>query len=193
PGLGLDLDGWYAAEPAILRLLDAPEEDPRFTVAQLRDALARATGRSLTTPDPARYQRAIDVTLELLATAVQPLVRTSDDPRDAQARQTLASLEQARTNPPAPLAPEACAYLNRILLAQVHGRLFHRLGGLPRALGLLLVETRMARAASNDGRSLDAAQLAVVLVPWWSLAGHGAVVAALRMAAPTLEDLFIHA
>ncbi len=193
PGLGLDLDGWYAAEPAILRLLDAPEEDPRHTVAQLRDALARATGRSLAAPDPVRYQRALDTTLELLATTVRTLVRTRDDPRDAQARQALASLERARTTPPAPLAPEACAYLNRILQAQVHGKLFHRLGGLPRALGLLLVEVHMARAASDAGRSLDAAQLAAVLVPWWSLAGHGAVVAALRTAAPTLEAIFVNA
>jgi Fe-S-cluster containining protein len=196
PGLGLDLDGWYGAEPAILRLLEAPDEDPRETVAQLRDALARATGRALPTPDPQRYEQAMDVTIGLLAAALQPLVvPSSDDPREALPAQALGWLERASATPPAPLTPGAQAHLNAVLRAQVFGRLFHRSGGLPRAAGLFLVEVRMARcaAAQSDGGALDAAAVAGVLAPWWNLAGHGAVVHSLRLAAPTLEQIFTNA
>lgn len=196
PGLGLGLDGWYDAEPAILRLLDAPTEDPRQTVAQLRDALARATGRSLPTPDHDRYEEAMGVTMDLLATTLKTLVRPpSDDPRDALPGQALSWIEAARGTPPAPLAPGAQAHLNAVLRAHVFGKLFHRMGGLPRALGLLLLEIRVARSATAcpDGAPLDAAIVAEVLAPWWNLAGHGTVIRSLRTAAPTLEQIFTNA
>lgn len=195
PGLGLDLAGWTNAEPAILRLLEAPEEDPRQTVAQLRDALARATGRALPVPDDARYQQAVAVTLELLLAALRTIVSPpSDDPRDALPGQAIRWIERAQDSEPAPLDPAAQSYLNLVLRSLIFGRAFHRMGGLPRATGLLLLEQHLGRcAATRSGDRIHAAELAAVLVPWWNLAGHGAVAQALRLAAPALEDIFTHA
>ncbi len=196
PGLGLDLDGWYGAEPAILRLLDAPDEDPRHTVAQLRDALARATGRSLSPPKPEHYDAAMDVVIDLLATTLRTMTAPpSSDPRAALPGRAVGWFEAAMAAQPAPLDAGACAYLNEILRSQVAGKLFHRMGGMPRALGLFLVDVHMARAALADdqGSALSAAQLSGVLAPWWNMAGHRDVVQALKLAAPTLEDIFSHA
>jgi len=196
PGLGLDLDGWYSAEPAILRLLEAPDEDPRQTVAQLRDALARATGRSLPAPSDEHYQAAMAVVLALLATTLRSMAPPpSSDPRAALPGRAVAWFEAAMATQPAPLDAGAQAYLNEILRSQVFGKLFHRMGGLPRALGLFLVDVHMARAAlaSDDGSALGAAQLSAVLAHWWNMAGHRDVVQALKLAGPTLEDIFIDA
>jgi len=196
PGLGVDLDGWYDAEPAILRLLDAPDEDPRQSVVQLRDALARATGRSLPAPDDERYRDATAVVLALLTTTLRSMKPPpSSDPRAALPGRAASWLETAMSSKPAPLTPDAQAYLNEILRSQIVGKLFHRMGGMPRALGLFLVEVHMARAALADeqGSALDAAQLSSVLAPWWNMAGHRDVVRVLELAAPTFEDIFIYA
>ncbi len=196
PGLGLDLDGWYGAEPAILRLLEAPDEEPRQTVAQLRDALARATGRSLPAPDDERYQAAVAVVLALLATTLRSMVPPpSSDPRAALPGRAVSWLEAAMAAQPAPLDSNAQAYLNEILRSWIVGKLFHRKGGMPRALGMFLVEVHMARAAlaEEQGSSLSAAQLSSVLAPWWNMAGHRDVVQVLELAAPTFEDIFIYA
>ncbi len=196
PGLGLDLDGWERSEPAVLALLDAPHEPPRQTVAQLRDALARAVGRSLPPADEHRYRRAVHTTLELLGSALQPLDQPdSTDPRARLPGQATGWLRAALAQEPGPLSPTARAWLNQILRSEVLGKGFHRRGGLPRALGLLLAEVHMARAAlaRDDGAALDAAALSGVLTPWWNLAAHGAVVQALRLAAPTLQEIFLNA
>ncbi len=196
PGLGLDLEGWYRSEPAILALLDAPHEPPEASVAALREALARATGRSLPAPDPTRYRESLDLLLRALTLALEPLAAArSDDPRDAVIAQALGWIERARVVQRAPLATDARAWLNEILRSLVFGKLFHRQGGLPRAMGKLLLDSHLARtsAAPPDGAAVDAARASAVLAPWWNLSAHGAVVQVLRQAAPQLETLFLNA
>ena len=200
PGLGLDLDSWAGAEPAILNLVDAPDEQPEATVAQLRDALARATGRSLPQPDSERLDRAYAEAWTILAAAVTTLATAQapqDDPRAALPGRARRWLEQALRDHPAvvpPLDPGARTYLNGQLRSLIFGKIFHRMGGLPRALGLLLLELRMARlvAGATTAGPLGAAALSDLLVPWWTLAAHGDVVEAIRVAAPQLESIFVH-
>ncbi len=197
PGLGLDLEAWYRAEPAILQLLDAPDEAPEATVAALRGALARATGRDQPPPDPARFDQALTTVLSALQRAITPSAAQLADPeRRARLQDLGAQLERALAPGPLPsLAPCARAAFNELLRASVLGKLFHRWGGLPRALALLLVELHIGRANARpraDGR-VDADALAEALLPWWNLAGHGAIVEALRSQAATLDSLFTNA
>ncbi len=198
PGLGIDLESWEAVEPAVLKVLDAPEEAPEASVAQLRQALLRAVGRALPSPREDALEAAFSVYLAELASALLPLLRDDEEPQRLallRGAQSWVERAQALALPPPPLAPSARALLNEQLRSMVLGKLFHRLGGLPRALGAFLLDQRMARcvAAAGPSGAIEARDISAVLVPWWNACAHSALVRARQRVAPALEAAFLNA
>ncbi len=199
PGVGISLDSWYAAEPALMHVLDAPHEEPEATVAQLRDALGRAISRQLPAPDPHAYREAMRTVLRRIrqALAAQEPPADTQDAREVLLQSSLDWLSRAQSRCGAkgwPTSTDGRAYLNLVLRTNVYGKLFHRMGGLPRAMGLFLLDLHLARsvAAPNADGEIEPRAASGVLVPWWNLCSHGAVVEVLRHSGASLTTLYMN-
>jgi len=201
PGIGVPLASWQAAEPALMGLMDAVDEEPEATVAQLRGALYRAIGREAPAPQTASREAALRSLLRALRRAVAPILAAPPAPGQGSDRALLeqasrwiaVALERA-AQPISPSAPSAQVWLNLLLRSLVLGKLFARRGGLARALGLLLLDLHLARCATHTvpAQAPEAASLSAVLVPWWSFTANHAIVSVLARSGAELSDLFMH-
>lgn len=173
PGMGIDAAQWEAVWSALSGHLRDPR-DPAATVAVYRRLIAKMASRPDPTPDPATSWQATTRILDLL-------IET-----DLPCADTLASARAQGDSLPA-LDDTGRAYLHRVLLGDLHVRRFGQLGAsVPAGLGLSLLESRIARLASQGssaaqlGPTLSTLRRSLLLPQAW---------AAIRRAHPALEAL----
>ncbi len=179
PGAGITAEAWCRAEPGLLRLAAGAGGEPEAAVVAIRDALVRATGRVQPPPDARIAAAALVSVAEALAVAATQLRDTSTGPLPDLPARAVAGLA-ALARPPAPLAPDAEAWLSVVLRTLLLGKGFEPMG-LPAALGLHLLDVAMVRRTTGPGAdgTVDAAAASALLVPWWLFTANRAIRAVL--------------
>ncbi len=191
PNLAIGLSDWMVVEDALLATLGEGPRAPREAIAALRARLFGLVGRPAPTPDPSRYEAALDA----LLVALGATLGAGDPDGDYRARLVAtvsAAGESARAGRPAALDADGRAYLHLVLRSTLLAKRFTAVGGVPFGLGVYLLGVELAtrgHGAAPVGPGLAGPRLA----RFERLAAHPAVVDLLRRARPVLADLFLNA
>lgn len=193
PGVVAPFEAWASVEE---RLLAAPFVTVAGGLDAIRDALVEA-GAPPFTPDPARAALAFGAVVEGIR---RLMAHAATDPEDvdphrrAFAAETEAWLRAAlpRLRAPAPLAPDAEAWMVAQLRAFLLARWYLGLGGPPpwvaEGFAVYTVGLALVRAAAEAPTPVTAALAGPGVVRWTRLIENRAVLDLLRRARPALWD-----
>lgn len=197
PDAAVSLDDYTLLEDDALATI-TDDAGPGVAVARIRAQLASRLRRKWPEPDPRRAAAAAaEVTTRvhrLLAQAAAHPPSGEDPHRVAFVAEAAAfTADAARAiGRDRPLDADTLPYTAYLLRAWLLSKRFQPLGGLAQGLGAWWLGVRVAAAATGaDPVSRDA--LGPAIVHWTKISDHPAVVGALRMAAPALWEMFLHA
>jgi hypothetical protein len=192
PTAAVSLGDWMHLEPHLLASIQpAP---PGAAVVALRARLYELLGREVPAADPARYEAVLQQLFEALVQALHgPSQSAGDDYRGRLVKGIHQALHRARQASHVPdVDATAQAYLTQVLRADVLGKQFQSVGGLPFGLGLHLLTVELTRRAT-DASPAGADDLGPTLSAFRRLSGNRNILTLLRSARPALGELFVHA
>jgi hypothetical protein len=199
PGLDVATDVWMEWEEHLLAEL-ASAGPPEAVVARARQRVVAWSDSALPEPNPQRYQLALLAVLEALRMVTQQaLQHEPDTPIGVHRARVLADMAahihtaRVATEQPLPtLEPAAQRYFALLARSGLLGKSFVAHGSVAGGFGAILLDYRLAAAATGLD-PVPLAPLGRVLAPWRRFAGHPAIAGALRLARPALVEMFIHA
>ena len=201
PQAGVSLANWIAAEAPFLDLLKTDEEQPEQTIARFRETLHHVVGKPAPPADSGQYRAAVRILLGRLRRLLQILVGARSHQGlvpDERLTRIACLLDEARArleDEIPRLGVGARGYANLLLRSLVLGKQFRSAGGLPRALGLFLLDLQVARSATSaiPDSALSASALSQALIPWLNFTSNRTVVHELQRCKDELTQLFMHA
>lgn len=187
PGAGVSLDAWYRLEPHLVGR----------ELAGVRRVLCMATGRSLPSPDPARWWEAMEALTGRLRRVLEPVVALPP-PRpgagEAERHRLCAAALELLSGDPGEreqgdlsLSPEARRWEVRVLSQALLDRRILVQGSLLGGLGRLSLDLHLAW---RGARTLE--QAAWNLARWSIVADHPALLSAMGDGSGLLVEMGIH-